>query len=274
MDMQVLRMCRGMVESDAKAANFADADAESTHLIDWLHNAGALQLMGTAQEKVMRAVLNWQASGISPNHPQFETYFAGVEERLRNGIQESIDHDIKHRTKAQVLRAAVGADEGSAGLLAEIHAHAQHAHRLCSLCCKFALPEVEELVAVLGKVGRGGGGPKQSQPLFVMGTVGAGKSVLVAQVAQRLGEMEHQRQCGEDKGAESVGRLTIGRINSVRSTLSDASLASVLSPKLSSDALSSAPRAGAADGAQGGDAAASTVAPRAYASKPAVQWPP
>jgi hypothetical protein len=140
----------------------------------------------------VRGLLNWQSTGLSVHHPQYEPYFVSVEEKVMSMIKESIDNDIKTRTAHQLAIASSGADEGAPGLLAEIRAHVQHAHQLDS---KFVLPEADDLVALLSRAPKGG----EAQPLFLVGAVGSGKTSIIAQVAVRLCEQEHQRAHGDGR---------------------------------------------------------------------------
>ena len=195
--MMIVRTLRGIIESDPKAKSYLDLTAEGNHdadsaqLVDWLHTTGVQEYMGSAKNAV-RGVLNWQSTGLSVHHPQFEPYFINVEEKVVSAIKESLDQDLKTRTAQHLLIASSGADEGPPWLLSEIRAHVQHSQQLNS---KFVLGEVDVLVANLSRPAKG------SEPTFLVGAVGCGKSSIIAQVAIRLCEQEHERAQAEGRQA-------------------------------------------------------------------------
>jgi len=214
--MMVARTIRGIDCSHTKAKAYLDltpeglADVESGHLIDWLHQTGVQQYLGSGKN-VFRGLVNWQSSGLSVHHPQFEPYFLAVEEKVTAMIRESLDIDLKIRTAKQLHLGSSGVDEGPVELVPEVRAHAQHAQQLMS---KFVLPEVDTIVANLSRAPTGG----QSQPLFLLGGSGSGKSHIIAAVSQRLSEQDLPQQSD-------------GPMSSVYPTLSRTASKALNSPK-------------------------------------------
>lgn len=131
----------------------------------------------------------WHSSGLSVHHPQFETYFVSLEDKVLSMVQESLDVDLKARTVEQLAIAQAGLDQGPPWLLAEVRDHLQYAERLKR---EFTLPEVEAVVNLLSRPWTGA----RAQPAFLLGAVGSGKTNVIAAVAVRLTELEHLRTHG------------------------------------------------------------------------------
>jgi hypothetical protein len=189
--MMVLRSVRGIDKTDSKATSFLDLspegtlDRESASYMEWIHNAGVQQYLGS-DKGVFKATLDWHSSGVNVHHPQFESYFLSFEDKVLTMVRESIDADLKSRTAQQLVVAQAGVDKGPPWLLAEVRDHLQYAKRLES---KFSLAEVDTVFNLLSRPWTGA----RTQPAFLLGAVGSGKTTIVAAVAMRLSDLEHAR---------------------------------------------------------------------------------
>ena len=65
----ILRSVRGIDKSDSKARSYLDlspegnADKEASSFIDWIHNTGVQQYLGS-DKGVFKATVNWHSSGM------------------------------------------------------------------------------------------------------------------------------------------------------------------------------------------------------------------